>query len=137
MPGDLVEDRRDRRRLHQGRRATAEKNAVDGTPARPCRGFRKLGGDGAREPLFIGLFMPHVTVEIAIGTFRQAKRPVYIDGETGVMAAAADRFAGKNGCVSQGSSPQVSETRARDAIGLARAAAGRVSLPRSSRRRCG
>jgi len=34
-----------------------EKNAVDGTPPGPCRRFRKLGGDGAGKPFFIGLLV--------------------------------------------------------------------------------
>ncbi len=78
---DRIQDGADGLRLHQRRCAAAEKNrrylAARGT--RSC-GF-DLASEGARESFFVDRSVADMAVEIAVRTFRQAKRPVHVNAE--------------------------------------------------------
>ncbi len=84
VPGYAIEDRLHRLRVHQRRSAPAHENAGDGSgPGKiaHCRHFLQEGGD---ETGLLHRRVADVAVEIAIGAFRRAERPVHIDPETGV-----------------------------------------------------
>ena len=120
---DRIENGGDGRRLHQRRRAAAKEHRRDGAARNARRGRRDLRLEGAHIARFVDGGMADMTVEVAIGTFRQTERPMQIDPE-GVSLFLQD------------TPPRVSGMRARDATGLARAAEARVSRPTTFRRRC-
>ena len=81
MPRDGIEHGGDRRRLHQRGRAAAEEDRGDG-PARHARGSRRdLRRERAHEARLVDAGVAHMAVEVAIGTFRQAERPMDVDAE--------------------------------------------------------
>ena len=84
-----IEHRGDRFRLHQRRRAAAEEDA--GHLARSGAGAhrRKLGREGRREALLVDRLVADMAVEVAIGAFGRAERPVHIDAEAGAGLAHA------------------------------------------------
>jgi len=78
---DRIQDGADGLRLHQRRCAAAEKNRRY-LAARGARGGGfDLASEGARKSLFFDRGMADMAVEIAVRTFRQAKRPVHINAE--------------------------------------------------------
>ena len=81
-----VEDRRHRGRLHQRGRAAAEEDRRNGAVRHPRRGRRDLGGKRAHEARLVDRLAAHMAVEVAIGTFRQAERPVNVDAEGRLFA---------------------------------------------------
>ena len=80
---DAVENRRDRRWLHQGWRAAAKENARHRSVWYACGCQCNFGFECAHEARLVDATMTNVAVEIAVRTFRQAKRPMHIDGEGG------------------------------------------------------
>ena len=78
---DRPEDRADGRGRHQRWGAAAEEHARHGAPRRQRRPMRDLAPVGCDEPRLIHGFAPHMAVEIAIGAFREAERPMHIDAE--------------------------------------------------------
>ena len=81
MLADRIEDGADGLRLHQRRRAAAEKDRCDGSVRRArCRRF-DLARKGARKSFLVDRRVADVAVEIAIRTLRQAERPVHVDAE--------------------------------------------------------
>ncbi len=78
---DRIENGADGLRLHQGRRAAAEEDRRHLAARRARRSGFDLAGEGAREAFLVDRFMPDMAVEIAIGAFGQAERPVHIDAE--------------------------------------------------------
>ena len=81
MPGDGVEDRRHRCRLHQRGGAAAEEDRRDGSARHARRGRGDLGRKGGDEPRLVDRLAAYMAVEVAIRTFRQAERPVDIHAE--------------------------------------------------------
>src|SRR5262249_4397942 len=136
-PGDRVVNRGEGLGLHQGWRAAAEKNCRYYAPGYARRRTGNLGAKGANPARLVDLFAADVTIEVAIGTFRQAKWPMDIDPECRSSIGPADPYRG-NGFVSaaQDKPRQVLRTHGRDAIGLCRAAAVRVSPRSTFRRKC-
>ena len=82
---DLIEDRRDRLRLHQRRRAAAEEDA--GNDARPgaLRRVPQLAQEGGTKARLVDAAEADVAVEVAVGALLGAERPVHIDAEAGVV----------------------------------------------------
>ena len=78
---DRIEDRTDGLRLHQRRRAAAEKDRGYFAAGRTCGRRFDLARKGACKARFVDRRMPDVAVEIAIRAFRQAERPVHVDAE--------------------------------------------------------
>ena len=78
---DRIEDGAYGLRLHQRRRAAAEKDRGDGSVGRTRRRGFDLARKGARKALLVDRRMPDMAVEIAIRAFRQAERPVHVDAE--------------------------------------------------------
>ena len=100
MLADRIQDGADGLRLHQRRRAAAEKDRRDGSIRRARRRGFDLARKRARKSLLVDRRVADMAVEIAIRAFRQAERPVHVDAEGGplrVMAFGA----------SQGRSPPV------------------------------
>ena len=92
-----IQDCTDRLRPHQRGRAAAEKNRGD--LAIRCAGRRgfDLARECARKTILVDRGMPDMAVEIAIGAFRQAKRPVHVNAESLAVVARTN----------QGSAPPV------------------------------
>ena len=103
---DRVEDRRQRGRLHQRRRAAAEEDRRNGSVRHPRRGRRDLGGKGAHEARLVDRLAAHMAVEVAIGTFRQAERPVNVDAEGGLFAVG--QIVSGRTLLNQGTPPRAS-----------------------------
>ena len=62
------------------------KKMVDTVRPGHARGGRgDFGFDGAHKALLIDAAMTDMAIEVAIGTLRQAERPVHIDGERCVV----------------------------------------------------
>jgi hypothetical protein len=80
MPADLLEHGGGGLGRHQGRRAAAEEHAGDRPPGNQPGRMTDLGGEG---PAPGGVVDPSgdMAVEVAIGAFRQAERPVDVDAE--------------------------------------------------------
>ena len=81
----------DRRGLHQRGRAAAEEDA-----GRPC-GPARAAADGAssaakaaHEARLVDRRVAHMAVEVAIGAFRQAERPMHIDAEAAIALPTVD-----------------------------------------------
>ena len=89
------------------------------------RGF-DLAREGLSEALFVDGRVSDVAVEVAIGAFRQAKRPVHVDAERGMGISAG-----------QGISPPASRTPGRGATGQGREVEDRVFRRWSFRRMYG
>ncbi len=83
-PADRIEDRADRLRLHQRRRAAAEEDARHRAPGRPPGGRRDLAREGCGIALLVDRLMADMGVEVAIGAFGRAERPMDIDAEAGI-----------------------------------------------------
>ena len=83
---DGIEDRADGLRLHQRRRAAAEKDRGDGSVRRTRRRGFDLARKGARKAFLVDRRVPDMAVEIAIRAFRQAERPVHVDAEGFALA---------------------------------------------------
>lgn len=66
----------------------------------------ELGGNRCREARLVRLFMTDMAVEIAIWTFREAKRPVHIYAQTRRDIAAFDSPSAGDG-ISQDIAPRV------------------------------
>src|SRR5436309_7404283 len=102
---DPIQDRADGLWLHQRWRATAEKNRRY-FPARGARGGGfDLARERARKSFFIDRRVADVAVEIAIRTFRQAKRPVHVNAEGICLPVRHLRGCGVS--AGQGKSPPV------------------------------
>src|SRR5579885_2883674 len=80
MLRDAFQHRRRRRRRHQRRRAAAEEDRGDGPPRRLFGIVVELGEERAPPSPLIDAGA-HMAVEVAIGTFRGAERPVDVDGQ--------------------------------------------------------
>ena len=78
---DRIQNGADGFRLHQRRRAAAEKDRGDLAIRRARGGGFDLAGKGPGKPFFVDRRMPDMAVEIAIRAFRQAERPVHVDAE--------------------------------------------------------
>ena len=81
MLGDGVDDGGDARGPHQRRRSATEEDARHAPPRRKRGEMRKLGKIGGEEPGFVDAAVAHMGVEVAIGAFGAAERPVHIDTE--------------------------------------------------------
>ena len=81
MFGDGVEYRRDGGGQHQRRRAAAEKHGVHHAARRQGGAMGDFRAKGFDEAILVDIATAHVAVEIAVGAFRQAERPVHIDAE--------------------------------------------------------
>ena len=81
MLGDGVDDCGDARRPHQRRRSPAEEDARHAPPRSKRGEMRKLGEIGGEEPGFVDAAVAHMGVEVAIGAFGAAERPMHIDPE--------------------------------------------------------
>ena len=92
---DGVEQRAHGRRLHQRRRAAAEEDGGDGAARRALGGGGDLGREGAHVARLVDGGVAHVAVEIAIGTLRQAERPMHIDAER--RCVSLPRLRGRRG----------------------------------------
>ena len=78
---DRIEDRADGLRLHQRRRAAAEKDRRHRAARRARRRGLDLARKGAGKALLVDRRVADMAVEIAIRAFRQAERPVHVDAE--------------------------------------------------------
>ena len=78
---DRIQNGADGLRPHQGWRAAAQKNRGYFAARRARGGGFDLACKGTRESILIDRGMPDMAVEIAIRTFRQAKRPMQVDAE--------------------------------------------------------
>ena len=78
---DAIKDCLYRRGLHQRRSATTEKNARHGASGRTRSCCGDFGLVGSYKACFVDAAVPHVAVEIAIGAFREAEWPMYVDGK--------------------------------------------------------
>ena len=81
MLADRIQDGADGLRLHQRRRAAAEKDRRDGSIRRARRGRFDLARKRAGKSFLVDRRVPDMAVEIAIRAFRQAERPVHVDAE--------------------------------------------------------
>ena len=81
MLADRIQDGADGLRLHQRRRAAAEKDRGDGSARRARRRGFDLARKGAHKSFLVDRRVPDMAVEIAIRAFRQAERPVHVDAE--------------------------------------------------------
>jgi hypothetical protein len=50
--------------------------------------MRQLHGESLDETVFVDIAAPDMAVKIAIGAFRQTKRPMDVNAEAGVESAA-------------------------------------------------
>ncbi len=81
MAGDGLEDRVHCRRPHQRRRTAAKENAGDPAPRCERSEMSKLGEIGGQEPRLVDAAVPDMRIEVAIGAFGPAERPVHVDSE--------------------------------------------------------
>ena len=81
---DRIEDRADGGALHQRGRAAAEEDRGDGASGRERRAMGDLAPEGRDIAGLVRRLVPDMAVEVAIGAFGQAERPVHIDGEAGI-----------------------------------------------------
>src|SRR4029077_1747113 len=91
--------------------------------------------EGAHKAGLVDLGVAHMAVEVAIGTFRQAKRPVNIDAELWRIAFASRRSVRRIPTI-QDRPPRVSETREHGAKVLCLSEAARASPRWASHRTC-
>src|SRR5438105_13515150 len=81
MLADRIQDGAYGSRLHQRRRAAAEKDRGDGSIRRARRCRFDLARKRVRKSFFVDRRVADVAVEIAIRAFRQAEWPVHVDAE--------------------------------------------------------
>src|ERR1700736_4752905 len=67
--------------LHERWSAAAEKDGGDDSIRNTRRRRRDLGCESAHETRLIQFAMAHMAVEIAIGAFREAERPMNVEAE--------------------------------------------------------
>ena len=92
---DLVEDRRDRLRLHQRRRTAAKEDAAH-LPGADARRHRiQLSQIGARKRSSSQPPKPHVPIEIAIRALLRAKRPVDVNAKVWIAVSATHTTRGQ------------------------------------------
>ena len=103
MPCDRIEHGRDRCRLHQRGRAAAEEDRRNGPPRHARRRCRDLGGVSAGKTRLVDRFAAHVAVEVAIGTFRKAERPMDVNAEFSFSLPRLPRLRGRVGEGASGS----------------------------------
>src|SRR5690606_8321138 len=79
--GDRVDDRRNGLRLHQRGCSAAEEDAGDGAWSRAFAHMRYFPRESVGETRLVDRLAAYVAVEVAIGAFGRAKRPMDIDAE--------------------------------------------------------
>ena len=84
---DGVDNALHRLRPHQRRRSPAEEDRGDRAARRKRAAMADLRPEGREIALLVDRRPPHVTVEVAIGTFRQAEGPMDVDPKSGVGVA--------------------------------------------------
>ena len=84
VPADGIQDGADGGGLHERWRAAAEEDGGDGALRREFGAMGDLRGEGRNETGLIHRRMADMAVEVAIGAFRGAERPVHIDTEARV-----------------------------------------------------
>ena len=82
--GDGIQDAGDGAGLHQRGRAAAEEDRGDASPLGQLGAVRKFGSERLDESLLVDGLGPDVAVEVAIGAFGLAERPMHIDREAGM-----------------------------------------------------
>src|SRR5262249_59605477 len=91
VPADLIQHRTDGFGPHQ-RWCTAAKEDRGNVTATPARSRRlDLACKGPGEAVLIDRGMADMAVEVAIGTFRPAERPLHIDAEGLSLSLAQGR----------------------------------------------
>ena len=103
---DRIENGADGRGLHQRGGAAAEKNAHRLSVGNARGGRRNFRRKRAHEARFVDRGVAHVAVEVAIGTLRQAKRPMHVDAETGIGAGRLARASRQRFSERQGTPPR-------------------------------
>ena len=81
MRGDRVEDRCDRAGAHERGRSAAEKDARHGAARCTLREMPKLGQIGVEETILVDAAVAYMGIEVAIGAFGLAERPMDVDPE--------------------------------------------------------
>src|SRR5690606_26627132 len=86
VPADRLENGADRGGLHQRGGAAAEKDRFDQPPRRAARGGLDFLHIGGNEALLVEFAVMDVGIEVAIGAFGRAERPMDIDTKMRVGA---------------------------------------------------
>ena len=145
MAPDTVEDAADRGGFHERGRAATEEDRRHGAARRQSGPMCELLAEGGEEACLFHGRLPYVTVEVAIGAFRQTERPMDVDAEARVFGTgdahetSMPRLGGTGHVTSQGQTPDATETRlsGRRRLNTARRpvrCAGRPGAERSSNR---
>ena len=94
MTADCIQQSTDGFGRHQRRGAATQKNTGDDPVGHQLRLLPDRPRKARDKPLFIDFMMADMAVEIAVRAFRQAKRPMQIDPETGIIGTGTDRWRG-------------------------------------------